>query len=254
MIEVKDIFKNFGEKNILNGIDLKIPEGKITALIGSNGAGKSTLLSIISRLLKQDKGVVMVNEQNIENYKNKILAQKLSILKQFNNIGIRITVKELVSFGRFPYSENKLTKEDHKKIGEAIHFLDLENIADSYLEELSGGQKQRAYLAMVVAQDTEYILLDEPLNNLDMKHSVQMMKILRKLTDELGKTIIIVLHDINFASGYADYIVALKNGKISYFDETNNIIDEKILSEIFEIPFCISITNNKKLCNYYNIY
>lgn len=254
MIEVKDIFKNFGEKNILNGIDLKIPESKITALIGSNGAGKSTLLSIISRLLKQDKGVVMVNEQNIENYKNKILAQKLSILKQFNNIGIRITVKELVSFGRFPYSENKLTNEDHKKIEEAIHFLDLENIADSYLEELSGGQKQRAYLAMVVAQDTEYILLDEPLNNLDMKHSVQMMKILRKLTDELGKTIIIVLHDINFASGYADYIVALKNGKISYFDETNNIIDEKILSEIFEIPFCISITNNKKLCNYYNIY
>ncbi|WP_313581056.1 ATP-binding cassette domain-containing protein [Chishuiella sp.] len=254
MIEVKDIFKNFGKKIILNGIDLKIPENKITALIGSNGAGKSTLLSIISRLLKQDKGSVIVNNKNINDYKNKIIAQKLSILKQFNNIAIRITVRELITFGRFPYSENKLTQEDHKKIEDAIHFLDLHDISDSYLDELSGGQKQRAYLGMVVAQDTQYILLDEPLNNLDMKHSVQMMKVLRKLTDELGKTIIIVLHDINFASGYADYIVALKNGKIKYFDETNNVIDEKILSDIFEIPFCISITNNKKLCNYYNIY
>ncbi|MCL1670864.1 MAG: ATP-binding cassette domain-containing protein [Flavobacteriaceae bacterium] len=253
MIEVKNISKSYGEKNILNNINLKIPEGKITALVGSNGAGKSTLLSIISRLLQQDNGVILLNEENINHYKNRVLAQKLSVLKQFNSVGIRITVWELVAFGRFPYSENKLTVEDEKKIDEAIDFLNLKSISDSYLDELSGGQKQRAYLAMVVAQDTQYILLDEPLNNLDMKHSVQMMKTLCKLSQKLGKTIVIVLHDINFAASYSDYIVALKNGKVCYFDETNTIIEEKTLCDIFEIPFSISIMNNKKICNYYNI-
>lgn len=251
MIEIKNISKSFGERSILKGVDLKFEEGKITALIGSNGAGKSTLLSVISRLLKQDEGVVLINDKNITEYKNKVLAQQLSILKQFNNTAIRITVRELISFGRFPYSENKLTEKDEQKIREAIEFLGLEDLQDSFLDELSGGQKQRAYLAMVVAQDTQYILLDEPLNNLDMKHSVHMMKTLRKLCDELNKTIIIVLHDINFAASFSDYIVALKNGNVQYYDKTSQVIREDVLEEIFEIPFRITLCNNRKICNYY---
>ncbi len=251
MIEIKNISKSFGERSILKGVDLKFEEGKITALIGSNGAGKSTLLSVISRLLKQDEGVVLINDKNITEYKNKVLAQQLSILKQFNNTAIRITVRELISFGRFPYSENKLTQKDEQKIREAIEFLGLEDLQDSFLDELSGGQKQRAYLAMVVAQDTQYILLDEPLNNLDMKHSVHMMKTLRKLCDELNKTIIIVLHDINFAASFSDYIVALKNGNVQYYDKTSQVIREEVLEEIFEIPFRITLCNNRKICNYY---
>ncbi len=251
MIEIKNISKSFGERSILKGVDLKFEEGKITALIGSNGAGKSTLLSVISRLLKQDEGVVLINDKNITEYKNKVLAQQLSILKQFNNTAIRITVRELISFGRFPYSENKLTEKDEQKIREAIEFLSLEDLQDSFLDELSGGQKQRAYLAMVVAQDTQYILLDEPLNNLDMKHSVHMMKTLRKLCDELNKTIIIVLHDINFAASFSDYIVALKNGNVQYYDKTSQVIREEVLEEIFEIPFRITLCNNRKICNYY---
>ncbi len=251
MIEIKNISKSFGERSILKGVDLKFEEGKITALIGSNGAGKSTLLSVISRLLKQDEGVVLINDKNITEYKNKVLAQQLSILKQFNNTAIRITVRELISFGRFPYSENKLTEKDEQKIREAIEFLGLEDLQDSFLDELSGGQKQRAYLAMVVAQNTQYILLDEPLNNLDMKHSVHMMKTLRKLCDELNKTIIIVLHDINFAASFSDYIVALKNGNVQYYDKTSQVIREEVLEEIFEIPFRITLCNNRKICNYY---
>ncbi len=251
MIEIQNISKSFGERSILKGVDLKFEEGKITALIGSNGAGKSTLLSVISRLLKQDEGVVLINDKNITEYKNKVLAQQLSILKQFNNTAIRITVRELISFGRFPYSENKLTEKDEQKIREAIEFLGLEDLQDSFLDELSGGQKQRAYLAMVVAQDTQYILLDEPLNNLDMKHSVHMMKTLRKLCDELNKTIIIVLHDINFAASFSDYIVALKNGNVQYYDKTSHVIREEVLEEIFEIPFRITLCNNRKICNYY---
>lgn len=252
MIEVKDISKAFGDRIILNEISLTFPKGKITSLIGSNGAGKSTLLSIISRLLSQDQGHILVNNKDSNAYKNSVLAQHLSILKQFNNIELKLTVKELISFGRYPYSQGRLKKEDHQKIEEAIDFLDLTEIQDQHLDELSGGQRQRAYLAMVVAQDTDYILLDEPLNNLDMRHSVQIMRILRRLTEELGKTVIIVLHDINFASHYSDYIAALKDGKVKYFGNANEIITENILKDIFGISFCISQSGGKKLCNYFN--
>jgi len=252
MIEVKNITKSYGHRTILNDISLQFRRGRITALIGSNGAGKSTMLSVVSRLLKQDAGIVLVNEKNINEYKNKILAQHLSILKQFNHVGLRLTVRELVSFGRFPYSQGKLSHEDEQLIEQAIRFLDLQEISSSYIDELSGGQKQLAYVAMVVAQDTEYILLDEPLNNLDMKHSGQIMKTLRRLADELDKTIIIVLHDINFASHYADDIIALKNGKVKYHGTTDIIINEKILKEVFDIDFHILESNGKKVCNYFN--
>ncbi|MBK5720802.1 ATP-binding cassette domain-containing protein [Dysgonomonas sp. Marseille-P4677] len=252
MIRVTDIIKKFGRKIVLDGVSVEFTKGKITSLIGSNGAGKSTLLSIISRLLLHDEGIILIDEKNITEYKNKILAQRLSILKQFNNIGLKLTVRELVSFGRFPYSQDKLTPVDLEKIEDAIRFLDLEDIAGSPIDELSGGQKQRAYLAMVVAQDTEYILLDEPLNNLDMKHSVQIMKTLRRLAKELNKTIIIVLHDINFASHYSDSIIALKEGKVKYSDKTENIINEDILEDIFDIKFSVTEHNGKKICNYFN--
>lgn len=252
MIQIQDISKNYGEKLVLNDISLNFPKGKITSLIGGNGAGKSTLLSIISRLLAQDHGTVRVNEKKTSDYKSVKLSQQLSILKQFNNVELKLTVKELVSFGRFPYSQGRLRKEDHVKIAEALEFLDLGEMQDKYLDELSGGQRQRAFLAMVVAQDTEYILLDEPLNNLDMRHSVQIMKTLKRLTDELGKTVIIVLHDINFASHYSDYIAALKDGKVKYFGSANEVITEPILKDIFDINFCISQANGKKLCNYFS--
>lgn len=252
MIRVKDIEKKFGRKIVLDGVSIEFPKGRITSLIGSNGTGKSTLLSVISRLLPHEGGIVLVDEKNIAEYKNRMLAQRLSILKQFNHIALKLTVRDLVSFGRFPYSQDKLTDADQEKIETAIRFLDLGDITDSPIDELSGGQKQRAFMAMVVAQDTEYILLDEPLNNLDMKHSVQIMKTLRKLAEELGKTIIIVLHDINFASHYSDYIIALKNGKVRYFDRTENIIDEAILKDIFDIEFSLSEHNGKKVCNYFN--
>lgn len=251
MIKVKDVTKKFAHKTVLNGISVEFPKGKIISLIGSNGAGKSTLLAIISRLLRQEEGCVFVDEKNIIEYKSRLLAQRLSILKQFNHVGLKLTVRELVSFGRFPYSQGKLRPIDLEKIETAIRFLDLHDIADSLIDELSGGQKQRAYMAMVVAQDTEYILLDEPLNNLDMKHSVQIMKILRKLAEKLNKTIIIVLHDINFASHYSDYIIALKDGKVRHFDKTSNIITEDILKDIFDIEFNITEHNGKKVCNYF---
>lgn len=252
MIEVKEITKQYGKKIVLDGVDLQFPKGKVTSLIGSNGAGKSTLLSIISRLLSQDGGIVMVDDKNVTEYKNKMLAQRLSILKQSNHVRLKLTVRELVSFGRFPYSQDKLTDEDIDKVDKAIEYLDLKDIENAFIDELSGGQKQRAYMAMVVAQDTEYVLLDEPLNNLDMRHSVQTMRTLRRLADELGKTIIIVLHDINFASNYSDHIIALKDGKVRYAGATDSIINETVLKDVFDLRITICEVDKKRICNFYN--
>lgn len=252
MIKVQNIEKSYGTHLILDDVSLAIPKGKITSLIGSNGAGKSTLLSIISRLLDHDGGAVLLNERNIHDYKTRHLAQNLSILKQSNHLELKLTVRELVSFGRFPYSQGKLSPKDKEMVDTAIDYLDLRDIEFQFVDELSGGQKQRAFLAMVVAQDTEYILLDEPLNNLDMRHSSHMMKTLRKLCDELGKTIVLVIHDINYAAAYSDFIAALKNKKIFRFDTVDEMIQPGILKDIFDIDFKIIETDGKKICNYYN--
>lgn len=251
MISVDSITKKYSEHTVVDQVSIEIPKGKITSLIGANGAGKSTLLSIISRLLKQNNGNIMINDKNLESYKSRALAKQLSILKQSNHLELKLTVRELIGFGRFPYSQGKLTKDDEGIIDEAIEFLDLADIQHKYIDQLSGGQRQRAFLALVVAQDTDYILLDEPLNNLDMKHSVQIMKRLEQLCKEKGKTIIIVIHEINFASHYSDYIVAMKNGKIIHSGATKDIMNPKVLGEVFDIDFEIIHKSGKQLCNYF---
>jgi iron complex transport system ATP-binding protein len=251
MVEVRGVSKRYGNKNVVENVSLKIEKGKITSFIGPNGAGKSTLLSIISRLIAKDAGEVFIDGQDITKYNSNELAKKISILKQSNFINLRLTVRELVSFGRFPYSQGRLTKEDWHYVDEAIRYMELEEIQHKYLDELSGGQKQRAFIAMVIAQDTEYILLDEPLNNLDMKHSVQIMKVLRRLVDELGKTVIIVIHDINFASCYSDYIVALKDGKVVKEGPTCNIMNSYVLKDIYEMDITIQDIDQNRICIYY---
>ncbi|MCT2345195.1 iron ABC transporter ATP-binding protein [Niallia taxi] len=251
MVEVKNVSKQYNGKSVLENVSLSIEKGKITSFIGPNGAGKSTLLSIISRLIKGDSGDVLIDGQSVFTTKSNVLAKKISILKQSNHINIRLTVKELVNFGRFPYSQGRLTKEDKAAVAEAISYMELDEIQHKYLDQLSGGQKQRAYIAMVIAQDTEYILLDEPLNNLDMKHSVQIMKVLRRLVNELGKTVVIVIHDINFASVYSDNIVALKNGKLVNDGPADSIINEAVLKDIYEMDMQIEEINNHKICVYF---
>lgn len=251
MIEVKNITKTYGNKKVVDNVSLNIQEGKITSFIGPNGAGKSTLLSIMSRLLKRDSGEVLVDGKDILKWDNKELAKKIAILRQSNNINIRLTIKELVSFGRFPHSQGNLKEEDYRYIDEAINYMQLKEFEDRYLDELSGGQRQRAYIAMVIAQNSDYIFLDEPLNNLDMKHSVEIMKILRTLTDELGKTVVIVIHDINFASCYSDNIVALKDGKLVKNGPATDTIQKEELEKIYEIDFHIENINNRNICVYF---
>lgn len=251
MVKVKNLFKKYQNKNVVEDVTLNIEKGKITSFIGPNGAGKSTVLSMISRLIAKDSGEISIDGKNIETCKSQDLAKKISILKQSNHINIRLTIRELVAFGRFPYSQGKLSAEDWRFVDEAIAYMELADMQDKYMDQLSGGQQQRAYIAMVIAQNTEYILLDEPLNNLDMKHSVQIMKVLRRLADELGKTIIIVIHDINFASVYSDYIVALKDGKVIQQGPVEQVMEPSVLKGIYDMDINIQQINDNKICVYY---
>jgi len=251
VVEVRNVSKRYGGTTVVDNVSLSIAKGKITSFIGPNGAGKSTLLSMISRLITKDAGEVLIEGKEIGTCKSKDLARKISVLKQSNHINVRLTVQELVAFGRFPYSQGRLTPEDRAQISEAISFMELTEMRDKYIDQLSGGQRQRAYIAMVMAQDTDYILLDEPLNNLDMKHSVQIMKVLRRLVDERGKTVVLVIHDINFASCYSDYIVALKNGRIIREGTVDEIIDSAVLGDVYDMDIPIESYGGKKIGVYF---
>ena len=251
MIAIKNIIKKYGEKAVVDDVSLKLPKGKVIAFIGSNGAGKSTLISIISRTLSKNSGKVYIEDKELADWKTRELSKKLSILRQTNNLNVRLTVRELVNFGRFPYSQGKLTAEDVAFVDKAIAYMKLEELEDRYLDELSGGQRQMAFIAMVIAQDTEYIFLDEPLNNLDMHHSVQIMKVLQKLVKELHKTVMVVIHDINFVSCYADYIVAMKDGKIVKQGKTDDIIDCCVLKDIYNMDIQVEEIDGKNICLYY---
>lgn len=253
MIEVRNISQSYGKKQILHNVDFKIQENKITALIGANGAGKSTLLSVMSRLLTPIQGDVFIDDINIKNMKSDQIARRLAVLKQSNQIDLKITVKELISFGRFPHSKGRINKKDEEIINNSIEYMKLKEIESSYIDELSGGQRQRAYIAMILAQDTKYIFLDEPLNNLDMRYAVEMMTTLQNLVKDLGKTIVIVMHDINFAAAFCDHIVAMKDGIITNEGSIDEMMEKEILDHVFDHDFCIAGVNGKKICIYHDM-
>lgn len=251
MIKLSSVEKVYGDDASIGPIDLEIPSGGMTALIGPNGAGKSTLLTIIGRLLEKDSGTVAVGGRDISSIKGKNLAKELSILRQENNFVTKLTVRQLVGFGRFPYSSGRLTSKDEEIISRYVDFLGLTELEGRYLDQLSGGQRQRAYVAMVLAQETEYVLLDEPLNNLDISHSVEMMRHLHDAARNLGRTVIVVLHDINFAARYADHICAVKEGKIVAFGTPEQVIRSKLLTEIFDTDIDVVETSRGPVAAYF---
>ena len=200
-MKIFNITKKYDEKTVVDSVSFEIPQGKVISFIGPNGAGKSTVMGMISRLIATSSGKVEFLGKDIRKWQDKELAKELAILTQQNNIQMKLTVEELVCFGRFPHSGNRLTDKDMELVNQAISYMELEDFRDCFLDELSGGQRQRALIAMVIAQDTKYVLLDEPTNNLDIYHATNLMKMVRRLCDELGKTVILVLHEINYACG-----------------------------------------------------
>jgi iron complex transport system ATP-binding protein len=234
MIKINSVKKAYSDKVKIGPLNIDIPKAGLTSLIGPNGAGKSTTLLMIGRLLDMDQGQISVANMDVSSSKSEDLAKILTILRQENHFVTRLTVRQLVGFGRFPYSKGRLTKIDESIISKYIDFLGLTDLENRYLDELSGGQRQRAYVAMVLCQETEYVLLDEPLNNLDVARSVQMMEHLRQAADEFGRTILTVMHDINFAAKYSDRICAMKNGQIAAFGTVDQVMDANLLTDIFD--------------------
>ena len=251
MIETHHLSKKYQDTLVVDGVNLQIAQGGLTAIIGPNGAGKSTLLSMISRLTPMSAGSVKIDGLDVTRTPGPELAKRLAILRQHNESTLRLTVRDLVAFGRFPHSAGRLTAEDEQHINDAIHYLELGEYQHRHLDELSGGQRQRAYVAMVLCQDTDYVLLDEPLNNIDIHHAVGMMQLLRRAADEKGKTIVVVLHDINFASCYADQIIAMRRGKLAYQGTAKEIIRNEVLSDLYEIPMQVHLLDGQRICVYF---
>lgn len=250
-MRIRELIKKYDGKTVVDSVSFELPKGRVTSFIGPNGAGKSTVMGIISRLIQRDSGRVEFENRDIGSWKSRELSRRLAILTQSNNIQMKLTVEELVAFGRFPYSGGRLTAEDRDIINRAISYMELEEFKERFVDELSGGQRQRAYIAMVIAQDTEYILLDEPTNNLDIYHATNMMKMVRCLCDELGKTVVLVLHEINYAAFYSDYICAFADGKVAKFGTVEEVITKETLSKLYRVDFEIMEIEGKPLSIWY---
>ncbi|MGN5518176.1 ABC transporter ATP-binding protein [Halopseudomonas sp. Lyrl_26] len=253
MIETRGVSKRYGDTLVVDDVSLSIPKGGFTSIIGPNGAGKSTLLSMISRLTPMNAGSVVVDGMDVTRTPGNVLARRLSILRQDNQTSLRLSVRDLVAFGRFPHSGGRLTAEDLRHVDEAMEYLQLHEYRDRPIDELSGGQRQRAYVAMVMCQDTDYVLLDEPLNNIDMRFAVDMMQLLRRAADEKGKTVVVVLHDINFASCYSDHIIAMRRGRPVYQGAPEEIIRDEVLRDLYEMDIRVHEVNGQRICVYFRM-
>lgn len=251
MISVRNVSKSYGDTVVLDDVSCEIPRSGITALIGPNGAGKSTLLSIVGRLLKPDAGEVTVDGEPLERLRPDECARRISVLKQDNHLSVRLSVQDLVTFGRYPYTRGRPTLEDRRHVETALEYLELADLRHRFLDQLSGGQRQRAFVAMVLCQDTDYVLLDEPLASLDMRHAVAMMKRLRRVTDELGKAVVVVIHDINFAATYADRIVAMKDGKVLQVGGVDEVMTPDALGAIYDVDVQVERFGGKPIGIYY---
>lgn len=250
MIQLNQLSKFYRDKKVVDTADGQFERGKVTAIIGPNGAGKSTLLAMAARLTSRDNGNVIIDGKEIAQWDTRQLAKRLAVLRQANTLTMRFTVQELVAFGRFPYSHGRLTEQDNQVINSALTYFDLIELKHKYLDELSGGQRQMAFIAMVLAQDTDYVYLDEPLNNLDIKHSLQIMHVLQKMAHDMNKAVVLVIHDINFAACYCDHILALKQGKVVADGSVNEVFQADVLAAIYETPFEIVTVKDKRICCY----
>lgn len=251
MIVVSGVTKAYGASIVVNDVTTVLPAGAVTSIIGPNGAGKSTLLSLIGRLMAMDAGEILVGGLDVARTPGDLLARRLSILRQENHVTARLTVRDLVAFGRYPHSKGRLTPGDRDHIDRALSYMDLTEMGGRFLDELSGGQRQRAFVAMALCQDAEYLLLDEPLNSLDMKRAAEMMKLLRRATRELGKTVVVVLHDVNFASWHSDHIIAMRGGSILRQGPPEEIVTTEALREIYGMDIDVREIDGRRVALFY---
>ncbi|MBD2438443.1 ABC transporter ATP-binding protein [Nostoc sp. FACHB-110] len=234
-LSTKNLSLAYDGVSIIHSLNLAIPAGKVSALVGANGCGKSTLLRGLARLLKPYGGTVYLDGQSIFNLATKEVAQQLGILPQSPVAPEGLTVRDLVAQGRYPYQNwlQQWSGKDERIVKQALLTTDLLELADRGLDTLSGGQRQRAWIAMALAQDTDILLLDEPTTFLDLSHQIEVLDLLYELNQHQGRTIVMVLHDLNQACRYADYLVAVKKGKIYTAGDPNQVMTEEMVLDVF---------------------
>ncbi len=246
-----------GDRLIVKDLSATIPDKKITTIIGPNGSGKSTLLKAMTRIIPHQSGVIVLDGKNISSEDTKVLAKKMAILPQTPESANGLTVGEIVSFGRFPYQKGfgRLTKRDYEVIDWALEVTGTMEFKFRNLDTLSGGQRQRVWIAMALAQETEIIFLDEPTTYLDMAHQQEVLELLQRLNREEKRTIVMVLHDLNQAARFADYIIALKDGKIVKAGDSEEVMQRDVLEDVFNIDAEIGRDprTNKPMCLTYNL-
>ncbi len=237
MIETKDLMIGYQDTIIVDQLNLSIPEGEITALVGANGSGKSTILKTLARLMKPKSGAVYLDGRAIHEQKTRELAKELAILPQNPTAPEGLTVLELVTYGRFPHQKGlkALTIEDKEKIAWAIEMTGIAELANRPIDQLSGGQCQRAWIAMALAQDTKILFLDEPTTFLDMAHQLEVLQLLYKLNIQEKRTIVMVVHDLNHASRYAGNMVAIKNGTVMKTGTPRDVMKTEVLEDVFGV-------------------
>lgn len=247
----------YGERLIVKDLSVCIPDKKITTIIGPNGCGKSTLLKAITRIISLQSGEVVLDGKSISKEQTKKLAKKMAILPQTPESAAGLTVGELVSYGRFPHQKGfgRLTKKDYEIIQWALEVTGTADYEFRPVDSLSGGQRQRVWIAMALAQETEIIFLDEPTTYLDMAHQLEVLELLQTLNAEQERTIVMVLHDLNQAARFADYIIALKDGEIVKAGTCEEVISRDVLKEVFHIDAVIGNDprTNKPMCMTYNL-
>ena len=229
------------DRPIVENLNLSIPPRKITALVGANGSGKSTILKTMARIMSPRSGSVLLDGKSIHKQPTKEVAKQLAILPQNPSAPEGLTVGELVSYGRFPHQRGfaALSKEDKRIVEWALRVTGMSDYADRPVDQLSGGQRQKAWIAMSLAQQTDILFLDEPTTFLDMAHQLEVLKLLQKLNAEEGRTIVMVVHDLNHATRFAHHLVAIKQGKVVCEGAPEHVVTEDVLREVFGIEALI---------------
>lgn len=245
---VKDLFFAYGKHQVLKGLSFDLQEGKITTLIGANGCGKSTLFNLMTKNLKPDSGSISLYGKEVSDIRLKDFAKQAAIVHQYNTAPEDLTVEKLVGYGRTPYHTLGLSpdaEEDEQKVKWAMEITNTIKHKDKPVSQLSGGQKQRVWIAMALAQDTRTLFLDEPTTYLDIRYQLQILKLIRKLNQELGISIVMVLHDINQSLYYSDEIIAMKDGKIIAQGVPKKVITSKLVKEVYDVELNISSVDGK---------
>ncbi|NIP30976.1 MAG: heme ABC transporter ATP-binding protein [Candidatus Dadabacteria bacterium] len=251
-MEARNLSYQINSKTIISNLNIKINKGELVGIIGPNGAGKSTFLKLLTNILKPTSGYVFLNDRNISEFSPKDLNKKLAYLPQNVSFNFPFKVSEIVLMGRYPYL-GRLQNEssiDNKLAADSLRFVDMQDFKERNILTLSGGEQQRVSLARVITQQTDFLFLDEPISNLDIHHQLSIMNLLKSLSGE-GKGVYTVLHDIKLANKFCDKLIVLDQGEIITEGNPNIILDESLISKVFNVKTQISYDNSgKKIINF----